>query len=154
MSEGVTQTLEDEKKRGWPSFPLRIEVYTLKNYKHAEKEATKLQMISLATIPNRLYDPNKTAFIALEQAKLSKIVHQEDQFDDLFAGVDSISQTKQLAAMRYEDVELTEFNKLRKQRLQTLPLDLLSTTPTSSSSESGQQQIHLSPVTTKEYDRQ
>jgi hypothetical protein len=154
MSEGVTQTLKEEKKRGWPSFPLRIGVYTLLNYKHAEKEAAKLQMISLASIPNRLYDPKKTAFIALEQAKLSKVVHQEDQFDDLFMSADSISQVRQLASLRYEDVELTEFNKLRKQRLQTLPLDLLSTTPTSSSSESGQQQIHLSPVTTKEYDKQ
>ena len=119
-----------------------------------KKEATKLQMISLATIPNRLYDPNKTAFIALEQAKLSKIVHQEDQFDDLFASADSISQTKQLATMRYEDVELTEFNKLRKQRLQTLPLDLLSTTPAYSSGEPGQQQIHPPPVTIKEHDKQ
>ena len=154
MSEGVTQTLKDEKKRGWPSFPLRIGVYTLQNYKHAEKEATKLQMISLASIPNRLYDPKKTAFIALEQAELSKVVHQEDQFDDLFVSADSISQIKQLAAMRYEDVELTEFNKLRKQRLQTLPLDLLSTTPTSSSSEPGQQQINSPPVTIKEYDKQ
>lgn len=75
MSEGVTQTLKEEKKRGWPSFPLRIGVYTLLNYKHAEKEAAKLQMIYLASIPNRLYDPKKTAFIALEQAKLSKVVH-------------------------------------------------------------------------------
>jgi hypothetical protein len=150
MSEGVTQTLKEEKKRGWPSFPLRIGVYTLLNYKHAEKEAAKLQMLSLVSIPNRLYDPKKTAFIALEQAKLTKVVHQEDQFDDLFMGADSISQVRQLAAMRYEDVELTEFNKLRKQRLQTLPLKLLSTTPTSSSSEPDQPEINSPPVTIRE----
>ena len=107
-------------------------------------------MVSLASIPNRLYDPKKTDFIALEQAKLSKVVHQEDQFDDLFVSADSISQIKQLAAMRYEDVELTEFNKLRKQRLQTLPLDLLSTTPTSSSSKPDQLEINSPPVTTRE----
>jgi hypothetical protein len=131
-----------KKKRGWPSFPLRIGVFTLHNYKHAEKEATKMQALSLATIPSRLYDPKKTAYTALEQAKLTKVDHQEDMFDDLFVGADTISQAKQLARMKYNDEALTEFNKLREQRLQTLPLDLLSTTPASSSSEPGRQQIH------------
>lgn len=154
MAESVTQTLKEEKKKGWPSFPLRIGVYTLLNYKHAEKEATKLQTLSLATIPNRLYDPKQTAYTALEQAKLTKVDHQEDMFDDLFAGADTISQTKQLAKMKYNDEALTEFNKLREQRLQTLPLNLLSTTPASSSSEPGRQQIHPPPVTTKEQDKQ
>ena len=86
-------------------------------------------MLSLASIPNRLYDPNKTAFIALEQAKLTKVVHQEDRFDDLFMGADSISQVRQLATMRYQDEQLTEFNILRQQRLQTLPLKFINHNP-------------------------
>ena len=53
-------------------------------FKHAEKEATKMQSLTLATIPNRLFDPNKVAYNALEQAKLTKFDHQEDMFDDLF----------------------------------------------------------------------
>ena len=75
-------------------------------------------------------------------------------FDDLFVGAETISQAKQLAIMKYNDEALTEFNKLREQRLQTLPLELLSTTPASSSSELGRQQIHSPPVTTKEQDKQ
>ena len=37
MAESVTQTLKKEKKRGWPSFPLRIGVFTLHDFKHAAK---------------------------------------------------------------------------------------------------------------------
>lgn len=154
MAESVTQTLKEEKKRGWPSFPLKIGVFTLQNYKHAEKEATKMQTLSLATIPSRLYDPKQTAYAALEQAKLTKIDHQEDMFDDLFVVADTISHVKELARMKYNDEALTEFNKLREQRLQTLPLDLLSTTPASSSNEPGQQQTRQPPVTNKEQDKQ
>ena len=154
MSESVTQILKEEKKRGWPPFPLRIGVFTLLNYKHAEKEAAKFQALSLATIPNRFYDPKQTAYTALEQAKLTKIEHQEDMFDDLFVATDTIGQAKELARMKYNDETLAEFNKLREQRFQTLPLDLLSTIPASSSSEPGRQQVRPPPVTTREQDKQ
>ena len=154
MAESVTQTLKKEKKRGWPSFPLRIGVFTLHNLQHAKKEATKMQALSLATLPSRLYDPHKTAYTALEQAKLTKVVHQEDTFDDLFIAAETLWGAKELARMKYNDETLTEFNKLREQRLQTLPLDLLATTPASSSSEPGQQQTNQPPVTTNDKKKQ
>ena len=113
-----------------------------------------MQALSLPTMPARLYDPHKTAYNALEQAKPTKIDHQEDEFDDLFVAADSISQTKQLAKMRYNDENLIEFNKLREQRLQTLPLDLLSLTTASSSSEPGQKQTSQPPVINKEQKKQ
>jgi len=37
--------------------------------------------------------------------------------------------------MRYHDDRLVEFNRLREQRLQTVPLDLLATAPMTESSE-------------------
>ena len=96
MAESVTQTLKKEKNKGWPSFPLRCGVYTLHDLKHAEKEATKIQSLTLATIPNRLYDPKQNSYTALEQAKLTKFDHQEDWFDDLFVSVEKIGQAKNL----------------------------------------------------------
>ena len=45
MAESTSQTLKREKKRGWPSFPLRCGVFTLHDLKHAEKEATKIQSL-------------------------------------------------------------------------------------------------------------
>lgn len=52
--------------------------------------------------------------------------------------------------MRYNDEGLVEFNRLREQRLQTLPLDLLATTPTTKSSKPGQKSIEEPPATEKE----
>ena len=66
---------------------------------------------------------------------MTKFDHKEDKFDDLFSSAKSMPQVKSLAIMEYKDDGLVEFNRLREQRLQTLPLDLLATTPTTSSSE-------------------
>ena len=128
---GTSKTLRNSKKQAWPTFPLRCGVYTLHDYKHAEKEAGKINMLNLATIPNRQFDPRKVAYNVLEQAKLTKFDHEKDEFDDLFSSAESLFQVKTLAKMRYKDEGLVEFNRLREQRLQTLPLDLLATTPSS-----------------------
>ena len=92
-------------------------------------------MLNLATLPNRRFDPKKVVYNVLDQAKLTKFEHKEDEFDDLFSSAESIFQVQEIAKMRYHDEGLVEFNKLREQRLQTLPLDLLSTTPMIQSSE-------------------
>ena len=153
-AESTTLTLKKEKKRGWPSFPLRCGLYTLHDLKHADKEAAKIQSLTLATIPNRPFDPKKVAYTALEQAKLTKFEHKEDMFDDLFISTESISQARQLARMKYNDEGLTEFNRLREQRLQTLPLDLLATTPKASSSKPVQQQPKGPPMITKNHKKE
>jgi len=134
-SEGVTQNLRNKKKQVWPPFPLKCGVYALHDYKHAEKEAEKMIALSLAIIPSRQFDPNKIAYNALEQAKLTKFDHAEDMFDDLFSSADSMSQVMSRAKTEYKEDKLVEFHRLREQRLQTLPLDLLSTTPTAESRE-------------------
>ena len=85
----------------------------------------------------------------LEQAKLTKFDHEKDEFDNLFSSAESLSQVKTLAKMKYNDEGLVEFNRLREQRLQTLPLDLLATTPTTKSSEPEQKSIDEPPATEK-----
>ena len=65
-AEGVTQTLKRAKKHVWPSFPLQIGVYTLHDIKHVEKEAGKMNLLTLATLPRRQYDPRKIAYNALD----------------------------------------------------------------------------------------
>lgn len=102
-------------------------------------------MLNLATVPNRQFDPRKVAYTVLEQAKLTRFYHEKDDFDDLFSSTESLFQVQTLAKMRYNDERLVKFNRLREQRLQTLPLDLLATTPTTQSSEPEQQIIDKPP---------
>lgn len=72
-----------------------------------------MQMLNLATIPNRQYDPNKVAYNVLDQAKLAKFDHEADVFDDLFASTKTFFQVKGLARIKYEDEGLKTFNRLR-----------------------------------------
>lgn len=96
-------------------------------------------MLNLATIPNKQYGPRKVAYNVLEQAKLTRFDHEKDEFDDLFSSAETLFQVKTLARIRYKDEGLEEFNRLREQRLQTLPLYLFATTTAIQSNEPEQQ---------------
>jgi len=78
------------QRNTWPTFPLRCGIFTLHDYKHAEKETDKIQMLNLATIPNRQYDPRQIAYNVTSQAKLVEFDHEADDFDDLFASAESL----------------------------------------------------------------
>ena len=88
--------------------------HSLHDYKHAEKEAKKIQMLNLATIPNKQDDLKKVACNVLEQAKLTKFDHEKDEFDDLFSSTESLFQVKSLARIKYQDEGLEVFNRLRE----------------------------------------
>lgn len=112
----------------WPAFSLWCGIFTLHDYKHAEKEVEKIHMINLTSIPNRQYDPRKVAYNVTFQAKITRFGHEVDDFDDLFALAKIFYRVKGLATIKYGEEELEKFSRLRAQRLQTLPLDLLATT--------------------------
>ena len=84
----MTRNLKDSKKQVWPPFPLRHGTYTLHEFKHAEKEAEKTKDLNLAVIPKRQYDPNKVAYNFTIHVKISKFIHEEDEFDDLYASTE------------------------------------------------------------------
>ena len=126
----MTRSLKDSKKQVWPLFPLHCGIYTLHDFKHAEKEAEKTKDLSLAVIPKRQYDPNKVAYNFTSQVKMRKFIHEKDEYDDLFASADLFSQVTHLEIFKLGATKMDKFTEYRTWRLQTLPLDLLNTTPT------------------------
>ena len=62
------------------------------------------------------------------QAKLTRFDHEEDILDDLFSSVELFFQVKGLVATKLGTQGLEKLNRLRAQRLETIPLDLLATT--------------------------
>ena len=50
----------------------------------------KINTLNLATLPNRRFDLKKVAYNALEQTKLTKFKHKDDEFDDLFSSAESL----------------------------------------------------------------
>lgn len=75
--EGTSRTLRDSKKHMWLIFHLRCGIFTLHDHKHVEKEAKKMQMLNLATIPNRQYDPRQVAYNVTSQAKLANLIMKQ-----------------------------------------------------------------------------
>lgn len=79
---------------------------------------------------------------------MAKVEHKEDIFEDLFASVESLYQVKSLARNVYNDEGLAEFNRIREQRFQTLPLDVLATIPMTTKSSEPEQRSNMPPPTT------
>lgn len=75
----------------WPPFPLRCGTYTLHDFEHVEKEADKTKDLSVVVTPKIQYDPNKVAFNFISEVKQSKFIHEDDEFDDLFASAELLS---------------------------------------------------------------
>lgn len=110
---GMSKTLRHSKKHMWPTFPLQCGAFTLHDFKHAEKEAEKIKLLNLATIPKRQYDPKKDAYNVTSQAKIARFDHEEDSFDDLFSSVQLFFQVKGLAKTKLGIERLEKFNRLR-----------------------------------------
>lgn len=125
----MSRTLEESKKQMWPSFPLHCGTYSLHDFKNTEKETEKIKIMKLAVIPKRQYDPRAVAYNFTTQVKLAKFEHEKVEYDDLFTSAELFSQVKHLAKIKLGAEGIDKFMKFRTERLQTLPIDLLNTTP-------------------------
>ena len=54
---GVSKELKASAKKVWPSFPIRINSYSLLDFGHAKAEAAALEDLSLAYIEYKKHDP-------------------------------------------------------------------------------------------------
>jgi len=113
VEKGMTRNLKDSKKKVWPPFPLRYGTYTLHDFKHAEKEVEKTKDLNLAVIPKRQYDPNKVAYNFTIHVKISKFIHEEDEFDDFFASTELFSQVTHLERFKLGATKMDKFMEYR-----------------------------------------
>lgn len=96
------------------------------DFKHAEKEAERTKDVRLAVIPKRQYDPNKVAFNFTSLVKISKFIHERDEFDDLFASAKLFSQVSHLEILKLGPEKMDKIMEYMTQRLLIVPLDLLN----------------------------
>ena len=105
----MSRNLKESKKQLWPPFPLHSGTYTLHDFKHAKKESEKTKDLSLSVIPKRQYNPNKVAFNFTIQVKISKFIHENDEFDDLFASAELFSTISHLARFKVGAEKMEKF---------------------------------------------
>lgn len=61
--------------------------------------------------------------------QISKFEHEDADFDDLFASTKGFSQVEHLAKLKFGANGMAKFLQFRNNRLLTIPLDQLRTTP-------------------------
>ena len=54
---GVSKELKGYSKKVWPSFPIRLNSYSLLDFGHAKAEAVALEDLSLVSIEYKKHDP-------------------------------------------------------------------------------------------------
>ena len=54
---GVSKELKGYSKKVWPSFPIRMNSYSLLDFGHAKAEAAALKDLSLVSIEVKKHDP-------------------------------------------------------------------------------------------------
>ena len=57
----LAKRLKDSKKSLWPVFLVECGAFTLNDFGHAIKEIQNIEILKLATIPSKQYDPDKIA---------------------------------------------------------------------------------------------
>jgi len=109
----MSRNLKGSKKQLWLAFPLRCGTYSLHDFKNVEKEANKTKDLSLAVIHKRQYDPKKVAFNFTTQRKVNKFLHEEDEFDDLFASAELFSTVSHLEKFKLSAEKMEKFIEYR-----------------------------------------
>ena len=109
----------------WPTFPFHCGIYTLNDFKHAEKEILKIRNLKLATFLGRKYDLNKVAFDFTTLVQIAKFEHEPDVFDDLFVSIEKFSRVYDLDKSKFQAKDINKFMQFRSQRLLKIPLDQL-----------------------------
>jgi len=107
--------------------------------------------------------------------KVSKFIHENDEFDDLFTSAELFSQVSHMEIFKLGSEKMEKFMEYRTQRLLTVPLDLLNATPIVQQAEHSEEQtieeisgegetsgktseplstdVHIDPILIKEWEQ-
>jgi hypothetical protein len=92
--DGVSKELKASAKKVWPSFPIRLNSYSLLDFGHAKAEAAALEDLSLAYIEYKKHDPQRIISNHLGNCGLKIFEHESSPSDDVFRGARSYSEVQ------------------------------------------------------------
>jgi hypothetical protein len=104
LINGVSKELKVSAKKVWPSFPIRINSYSLFDFGHAKAEAAALEDLSLAYIEYKKHDPQRIVSTHLGNCGLKRFEHEYSPSDDGFRGARSYLEVQfRIGALASED---------------------------------------------------
>ena len=71
MMSGFSKTLNKNKKKPWPTLPLTIGAYTVKEFKEVEAEVEDIKGSHFLTFAHRSYDLERIVPTHYKQAKFN-----------------------------------------------------------------------------------
>jgi hypothetical protein len=118
---GVSKELKASAKKVWPSFPIRLNSYSLLDFGHAKAEAAALEGLNLAYIEYKRHDPQRIVSTHLGNCGLKRFEHESSPSDDVFRCARSYSEV-QFESLAAEDRDFVL--KFQANRKRCLPVVL------------------------------
>jgi hypothetical protein len=91
---GVSKELKASAKKVWPSFPIRLNSFSLLDFGHAKAEAAALEGLNLAYVEYKKHDPQRVVSTHLGNCGLKRFEHEDSPSDDVFRGAQSYSEVQ------------------------------------------------------------
>jgi hypothetical protein len=91
---GVSKELKASAKKVWPSFPIRLNSYSLLDFGHAKAEAAAIEDLSLVSIEYKKHDPQGIVSTHLGNCGLKRFEHECSPSDDVFRAARSYSEVQ------------------------------------------------------------
>jgi hypothetical protein len=85
-------------------FPIRLNSYSLLDFRHAKAEAATLEDLSLVSIEYKKHDPQRIVSTHLGNCGLKSFEHECSPSDDVFRGARSYSEVQfRISSLAPED---------------------------------------------------
>jgi hypothetical protein len=111
-----------------PSFPIRLNSYSLLDFGHAKAEAAALEDLNLVSIEYKKHDPQRVVSNHLENCEVKRFDHENSPPDDVFRGARSYEEVLvRIQSLAPED--RAEVLKFQGHRRSCLPAILCSEGP-------------------------
>jgi hypothetical protein len=109
--------LKANSKKVWPSFPIKLGIFTLSNYQHARVEATTLEKIQLSYIAFKKHDPLNIVHDHCQALSNFKVYKHEDiPFDKVFQRAQSYEEVCKRIEEILEGPKRDEFLAFQRHR--------------------------------------
>jgi len=118
---GVRKELKGYLKKVWPSFPVRLNSYSLLDFGHAKAEATALEDLNLVSIEYKKHDPQRVVSNHLANCGLKRFENENSPSDDIFRGarsyveilarIQSLAPKERVDVLRFRNIDVVVFQQ-------------------------------------------
>jgi hypothetical protein len=89
---GISKELKASQKKVWPTFPIKVGMFSLLDFNHSKVEVAALEDVKLVGIKFKMHDPHKIVENHLAQYNMKRHMHENSPHDEIFMGFGSYEE--------------------------------------------------------------